>query len=368
MVRHHTWKTSAALAAAAAVTALTGCAGPTAPAAPQSGSGAESVEINVLFASAMNNVPMMVAAEQGFWRDRGLDVSVKVLDSGSQIATALVTGAADIGAGNAASSIPLSRAAGNKLVMVGPYHNNPMVVSGTERVGIIASKASGIKEGDAQSLVGKTIGVAQGATPESYLKEYLQKNGLSMKDVKPVNLGVPDMPTALLQKTVDAVVPWEPQVSEILRTQGDDTTVVVRGGGYGRSVVGVMVTEDYFAKNRDVVEKYVLGAWEGVKFTREHPEEAAELAQRYISGLNAEDAASGIKQMNDEFDPRISACTEEAIVSEQNVLIAAGSMKHPEPIPFKELVAADFIDTLLKSNPDLLDGLPKLPANLSECK
>lgn len=370
MVRHHIWKKSAALVAVVAVTALTGCAGPTPPAAaPQGSEGGEPTqEISVLFASAMNNVPMMVAAEQGFWRDRGLNVSVKVLDSGSQIATALVTGAADIGAGNAATSIPLSRAAGNRLVMVGPYHNNPMVVSGTERVGIIAHKDSGIRAGDAQSLVGKTIGVAQGATPESYLKEYLQKNGLSMKDVKPVNLGVPDMPTALSQKIVDAVVPWEPQVSEILRTQRDSTTVVVRGGAYGRSVVGVMVTEDYFAKNRDIVEKYVLGAWEGVKFTREHPEEAAELAQRYINGLNSEDAASGIKQMNEEFDPRISACTEGAITSEQKALIAAGSMKQPEPIPYKELVATDFIDNLLRSNEDLLDGLPELPASLGECK
>ena len=98
----------------------------------------ELVKVKVLFASATNNVPMMVAAENGYWRERGLDVTVQVLDTGSEIATALVTGAADIGAGNATSSVPLSRAAGNDFVLVGPYHNNPLVVAGTERVAIIA--------------------------------------------------------------------------------------------------------------------------------------------------------------------------------------------------------------------------------------
>ncbi len=135
---------------------------------------------------------------------------------------------------------------------------------------------------------GKSVGVTVGTTPENYLKAYLAANGMSMDDIKPVNLAVPDMATALSQGTVDAVVPWEPQVSEILRTQ-EDVKTVVRGGPYGRSVVGVMVTDQYFKDHADIIEKYVVGAWQGDQFTREHPEEAAVMAQRYISNLNLED-------------------------------------------------------------------------------
>lgn len=357
-----------AAASAAAALALAACSEPAAPAASAAGGDAAPIQLKVVFASGLNNVPMMVAAENGYWRERGLDVAVQVLDSGSEIAKALVTGAADIAAGNATSSIPLSRAAGNKLVMVGPYHNNPLVVSGTERVAIVASAESGVREGDAQSLAGKTVGVAQGSTSENYLKSYLAAHDLTLDDIKPVNLAVPDMPTALSQGNVDAVVPWEPQVSEILRTQSDDATVLVRGGAYGASVVGVMVTDDYLAGNEDVLSQYVLGAWEGVRFTRENPAEAAAIAQRYISGLNLEDATTGIERMAAEFDPRISPCTEAAVMSEQKNLIAADSMDSPEPLPYDEIVAVDLIARLLAANPELVADLPALPTDAAGCE
>jgi ABC-type nitrate/sulfonate/bicarbonate transport system substrate-binding protein len=189
-----------------------------------------------------------------------------------------------------------------------------------------------------------------------------------MDDIKTVNLTVPDMPTALSQGNVDAVVPWEPQVSEIIRTMGDDAVVLQRGGPYGTSVVGVMVTDQYLAEHEDVLQQYVLGAWEGVKFTRENPEQAAELAQRYISGLNVEDATSGLEQMRSEFDPRISPCTEEAVMSEQKRLIADGSMDADKPVPYDQIVAVDFIEKLLADNQDLVAGLPPLPTDVSECE
>lgn len=362
MVRSRWTRTAGALLTLTAV--ATACSQPAEPAADSSGG--DLVKVKVLFASASNNVPMMVAAENGYWRERGLDVSVQVLDTGSEIATALVSGAADIGAGNATSSVPLSRVAGNDFVLVGPYHNNPLVVAGTQRVAIIGSPDSGVRADDPASLAGKSVAITEGNTNENFLRAYLEDAGMSMKDIKPVNLTVPDMPTALSQGNVDAVVAWEPQVSEIIRTQ-PDAVVVQRGGPYGTSVVGVMVTDDYLAENADVLEQYVLGAWEGVQFTRENPDEAAALAQRYISGVNAEDVASGLEQMESEFDPRISPCTEEAVTSEQAKLIADGSMDADQPLPYGQVVAVDFIENLLADNPEITEGLPALPTDVSEC-
>jgi ABC-type nitrate/sulfonate/bicarbonate transport system substrate-binding protein len=364
MVRSRWARIAGALLAVAA--AGSACGQPAKPAAQ--GSAVELVKVKGLFASASNNVPMMVAAENGYWRKRGLDVTVQVLDTGSAIATALKTGAADIGAGNATSSVPLSRAAGNKFVLVGPYHNNPLVVAGTERVAIIAGKDSGVRAGDPRSLIGKSVAITEGNTNENFFQAYLQAHGMSMKDVKPVNIALPDMPTALSQGNVDVVVPMEPPVSQIIRTMGDKSVVLQRGGPYGSSVVGVMVTDKYLAEHRDVVEKYVLGAWEGVKFTREHPEEAAAIAQRYISGVNVEDVAAGLKQMRSEFDPRISPCTEKAVATEQSKLIADRSMDIANPLPYDEIVAADFVNGLLAKNQDLVGDLPPVPVNVSECK
>jgi ABC-type nitrate/sulfonate/bicarbonate transport system substrate-binding protein len=328
---------------------------------------AQEKPLRVLFAGAVNNVPMMVAAENGYWSELGLDVSVQVLDSGSQIARALLSGAADIGAGAATSAIPLSRAAGNQLTLVGPYHNNPMVVNGVERAALIASSRAGITKDNPEKLAGKSIGVSVGSTSESYLRGYLKTVNLTMADVRVVNLAVPDMSVALQQGNVDAVVPWEPYVSEIIRTHGARAAVVSRGGPYGASVVGVMVTDAYLHNNKGVLEKYVLGAWKGVKFTRENPQQAALLAQRYISGLNPEDATSAIGFMKAEFDPRISICTEKAVMQEQEALIASGNMKASKPFPYAAIVQADFINGLLAKHPELVDDLAPMPTSLEQC-
>jgi ABC-type nitrate/sulfonate/bicarbonate transport system substrate-binding protein len=324
-------------------------------------------EVDAIIAGAINNVAMMVAADNGYWREQGLDVRLQTLDTGSQIAKALLSGAADVGAGNATSSIPLSRASGSNLTFVAPYHNNPTVVNGVQRVGVIARTDSGAKEGEAASLVGKTVGVSLGSTGDNYLRGFLTESGVSPDDLNMVNLGVPEMPTALRQGTVDAVSTWEPYVSQIIREQADDVTVVVRGGPYGASVVGIVVTDEYFANNKDTLKKYVVGAWKGMQFTRQNPEAAAQIAQRYIRDLNPVDAASGIAFMKDEFDPRISPCTEEAIMQEQRALIEAGRMNVSEPMPYDAIVQVEFINQLLSENADLVSDLAPLPASLDEC-
>lgn len=324
-------------------------------------------EVNAIIAGAINNVALMVAAENGYWRELGLDVRLQTLDTGSQISRALLSGAADVGAGNATSSVPLSRASGSNLTFVAPYHNNPMVVNGVERVGLIARADSGAEEGNAESLIGLQIGVSVGSTGDNYLRSFLTDAGVSPEQVTMVNLGVPEMPTALRQGTVQAVATWEPYVSQIIREQSDQTTVVARGGPYGASVVGVVVTDEYFANNQETLRRFVVGSWRGMQFTRESPEQAAQIAQRYIRDLNPVDAASGIAFMRAEFDPRISPCTEEAVMQEQRALIAGGRMDGPEPMPYNQIVQVEFISALLDENADLLSDLPPLPASLEQC-
>lgn len=323
--------------------------------------------VNAIIAGALNNVAMMVAAENGYWRQEGLDVRLQTLDSGSQISKALLSGAADVGAGNATSSVPLSRAVGTALTLVAPYHNNPTVVNGAQRVAVIGSASSGVKSGDPTSLKGKTVAVSLGSTSHNYLTGLLEEAGVSTGDVKLVNVGVPEMPVALQQGTVDAVVPWEPYVSQIIRQAGDKAAVVARGGPYGASVVGIVVTDEFFANNQETLKKYIIGAWKAAQFTRQNPEAAAKIAQRYIRGLNPVDAAAGITFMKSEFDPRISPCTEAAVLQEQQSLIDAGQMKVEKPLPYGSLVKADFIRGLLAEHPELVSDLAALPKTVEEC-
>lgn len=372
--RHGAW---AVATWAACAVVLTACSSPE-PVAPETGGttpgtdeetgeNAETEAVRFFIASGLNNAPLMAAADNGYWREQGLDVTLEILDSGGQIANALISGEAEIGIGNATSSIPLSRAGGNDLTMVAPFQNNPLVVQGVERVGIIAHRSSGVVEGDAASLEGKSVGVLQGSTSESYLNSYLAANDMTQDDLNIVNLTTPDMPTALRQQNVDAIVPWEPYTSEAIRVLGDDATVLVRGGPYGRSIAGLVVTDQYLEENAEIVKKMIIGALQGAQFVRQQPDEGAAIAQRYLSGTDLQDLVSGLEQLQEEFDPRLSVCSDQAVLEAQEGMIAQGQMDVSEPYAADAILRRELLDEVLAENPELIEDLAPLPTSVDEC-
>ena len=68
--------------------------------------------------------------------------------------------------------------------------------------------------------------------------------------------------------------------------------------------------------------------------------------------------------MQPEFDPRISPCTEAAIMNNQQALIDKAAWLLTS-LAVQRDVASDFINGLLADNPDLVEGLPRLPTDVS---
>ena len=89
--------------------------------------------------------------------------------------------------------------------------------------------------------------------------------------------------------------------------------------------IGVVAHEDYIKKNYDLLEKFALGLMEATAFIRKNPKESAEIATRFLDGLNVADATEGLKFI--EWDPRVSVCTYEGLVLTGNDMIKSGSIK-----------------------------------------
>ena len=269
---------------------ISGCSEPEAPV--QTAEPAH--KLKVLFASATNNVPMMVAAENGYWRERGLDVTVQVLDSGSEIATALVTGAADIGAGNATSSVPLSRAAGNDFVIGRALSQQPDGGRGTERVGVIAAPRSRRQRRRAEVAGRQDRGVTEGSTNENYLRGYLEANGLSMDDIKTVNLSrAGHADRALAGQRRRGRRRGSRRSARSSARRATTPSCVSAAGRTAPASSASWSPTSYLAEHEDVLEQYVLGAWEGVQFTRENPEAGGDARPALHLRAQLEDAASG---------------------------------------------------------------------------
>ncbi|HSK95820.1 MAG TPA: ABC transporter substrate-binding protein [Euzebyales bacterium] len=286
-------------------------------------------QATVMVVSNNTHLAAMAAAEQGFWLQHGLDVKLEVLDSGREIMTAVGAGEAQFGGVNAGTTVPPARAGGLEVSVVVPYMNNALAVADVGRVALLA------------------------------------RNDMTVDDVEFVNTEVPDMAVALEQGLVDAVVPWEPYVSQILREQGDNAVVVERGGDYVSDVIGLATLDSLVTEQPDLVEKLILGILEGAQFVRQNPEQAAEILTSYVGGVEVADVVEGNQQTS--YDPRVSVCTEKGVMDAAQALIDSGEIES-EPFELKELLNVEMLTQLTEDNPQFFDDLEPLPEDLAGCQ
>jgi ABC-type nitrate/sulfonate/bicarbonate transport system substrate-binding protein len=351
------FKTLAALVAL--VTIMTACGG----GGDDGSSGDDELEqVTLMVVSNNTHIAAMVASEQGYWIEQGLDVRLEVLDSGREIMTAVGAGDVEFGGVNAASTIPPARAGGLEASVFVPYMNDALYTAHAGRMSIVARADSGIDPDDPSTLAGKTVGNLDGSTTDAYLRGYLDRHQVG--NVETVNTPVPEMPLALQQGLVDAVSTWEPYGSQILREMGDDAVAVERGGDYVADVIGIAARDDLIAERPDLVEKFVLGVVQGAQFVRENPEESAEILLNYLSGVELDDLIEGNSYTH--YDPRVSVCTEEGVMAGAQQLIDDGEIES-EPFELQQLLKVDILDQVVEDHPEYFDDLDPLPETPEAC-
>lgn len=334
------------------------------------GSGAASAQtmqtLNIYTVKNLLATPNFVALENGYWAEQGLNVQMKLVSSGRIVVQALQAGDAQLGHVAISGTLPIARAGGDKLIGAMPYYNDPAYMGRAAAYAIVGRKDRGIDPANPSSLLGKKIGFTAG-TDEYYMKQWFRRQKLDITKSQTVSILVEDMPVTVSQSLVDAVVPWEPYASQVIRELGANAAVMSRGdAGLISDNVGVVGKEDWIRAHQDIVEKFVIGIAMATKFIRENPKDAADIVARTLDGLNVSDAVEGLQHMV--WDPRISVCTIEGSIRTGNGMVRTGQIKMDRPF-----VAADFYDLtaydrVVKARPDLFEGLPPLPTKLEDCK
>src|SRR5215470_6550571 len=347
------------LAAAAAV--IAGCAsngsgaGGSTPAPASSGAGFATETLGTV--SNLMHTDEYVAAQEGFYAQNGLNVRVKIFESGSDVTKAMQAGTVKFGSAST-TAVPAARAAGVPLkLMVGgmndatsSLYDGPLGIVGRADRGITTS---------ASSLKGKRIGVLLGSTTEQYLRLFLEKNGMTEKDVKLVNLQVPDHPVSLKQGDVDAVASWEPYVSQEISELGSNAVTVSRGEGLLGYIIGLGVLDPTLASSRALVVKFVTAVAAADSFIRKNPQKAAQDAANYLPGLNVNQAADAIKN-HMKWDPRLSACTQTAMKEGADELFKSGAIT--TNVPLTDRMDTSIIGQVEKDHPAWFTDLPPVPA------
>jgi NitT/TauT family transport system substrate-binding protein len=159
--------------------------------------------------------PVFVALEKGWFNDSLAKVGYKMdrreIPIGPAVAEAMAAGQIDIGQlGMAVIVTAAGRGLPAKIV----------VNTGIAGEGVVVRSDSGVS--NMADLRGKTIAIpAKGNMQDFIVRRGLEKAGLDpAKDVKFIEISGPDQKQALLAKHVDAVVLWEPLVTDVVLAGG----------------------------------------------------------------------------------------------------------------------------------------------------
>jgi NitT/TauT family transport system substrate-binding protein len=217
-------------------------------------------KVSVGIANTLNDAPLYIAQERGFFRDEGLDVELIVLDSGAKMIAPLGTGQLDVGAGALSAGFynAVDRNVAIKIVAdrgrTAPWSDYQMVVIRKDLVDSGAFKSLADLKGK------KMAAAAPGVTSLSVLNEAMKSAGLTFKDVETVFMPFPQQVVALRNQAIDGSIMTEPFATQVAKA-GFGVRFVSTEKFYPGDQVGVIFYSEKLIKERQDVAKRFMKAY-----------------------------------------------------------------------------------------------------------
>ena len=185
--------------------------------------------VDAVVGNNFGHLPMFVGVEKGLFKKHGVDVRLKVVDTGTHMVAAMEKREVQIGDMSVTTFLK-ARHAGQPFLVVGMIMNDATTSFADNPLAIVAREGSGIKS--VQDLVGKRVGLAKEQTSDEYFKMVLARRGLKYEQVNIENImSPPALGPALAEGKVDAVVSWEP-FNTMAMSRAPQSYEVLRGGGH----------------------------------------------------------------------------------------------------------------------------------------
>jgi len=221
--------------------------------------------------------PIIVAEEQNFFTQNGLNITLKVYDTGLSAVNAMLNGEVDV-------SAPVA-----EYILVGKAFNKDKVqtiasIDEADYTFIIGRKDRGIQT--ISDLKGKKIGVARGTVMEFYLGRFLELHGMNIKDVVLVDTKLSQTADAIIGGDIDAVISFAPYANAAQNKLGDN--VVLWPSQCSQVLYALVICrEDWITDHPELVSRLLKSLAQAEEYIILHPAEAKVIVQKR---LNLDDA------------------------------------------------------------------------------
>jgi sulfonate transport system substrate-binding protein len=314
-------------------------------------------EVRAGWVSAIDQIGLPAAIDHGYFEEQGLSVELaQPFPTGVDALNALQAGEVQfVQAGTPTIGAILE---GMDLVYLGNYTGSATQLGIDETMALVAAPESGIDQGDLSTLEGKRIGVSIGSINHLYMLGVLREVGLEPNAVRFVNTDPPDIPVAIRTGGLDAAAIWDPWPI-ITTDQVEGAQEIVRGGGYLPFIGYLVTTREYAEENPDVVEAFLAARAQADHWMRQNPDEAAEVAVRWVPGTEQEVAEEAMQFNVEQLDPRFSACNYLALHVDQQLLLEIEAIEDTYDV--NEHFVPNHILAVMEEFPEYFEDLPPIP-------
>ncbi len=219
------------------------------------------------------NSGFLLAQEQGFYREAGLDIAFSAGKGSGSTAQLVASKAAPIGFSDGfAVGKGVARGMAIKTV-ASIFRRNPSA--------IMVFDNSPIKT--PQDLVGKTMAISPGSAVFQQWPAFAKGAGLDPSKVQVVNIDPAGVGPSLITGKVDAIGAYVQSFAPSIEIRSNKKLRIFWFADYEVTVVsnGIIVHNDLLTSDPDLIRAFVPASIKGFLYGRQHPDEAAAAVRKY---------------------------------------------------------------------------------------
>jgi NitT/TauT family transport system substrate-binding protein len=226
------------------------------------------------------HAPWFVALEKGFYAKRGLAANIQASTGSADTVRTIGAGGADFGFADISTTI-VARSRGTPVQTVAQFGYVPTTIMWREDTPIKRLK----------DLEGKTYAISPGQAQWYLMPAYCRINKIDYKAIRIQETAAPLQPAALATKKADFIVMYRASNDEIAELAARKVGVNVnrifmKDTGLDIYGTGLVVKEDDVKKRPEFVRAYVDATLEGLRYARDHQEEALKILLKHKPELD----------------------------------------------------------------------------------
>jgi len=265
-----------------------------APGLPYTASAQEKVTYNMAWLPQGSSVGTIVAAQQGWLKEAGIDASIVRGYGGGRTANELDQGQFEIGYVDPISLV-LNRNNGGKIRLVGAIN--------TQWPGGICYVRQGQKK-SLDEMRGLQLGGGSASPVHNVVPAWLEMNGKPRDFIRLVRLDPAVVDISLIEGKIDLAECWLASNWPLLRKQAKAAGITldwIRYSDHGLNAYGsgFAAREEYIAKKPEVVRNFLRASYRGFDFARSSPDQAADIAVKMFPTLDRAVVLEQIREISD---------------------------------------------------------------------